>query len=231
MNTLKSDKFHCGNLAIVLLVGLSVLLGAQNHVQADNPLDWPVAISYKRDGNIYHTTQMFYGLYQDPAEANYDGCKTEENNEFEHGHFPHGFPFTDTKDGRNWDANAAMCDAFWQDGDYSGYSQESGATCVKNCHGYATGRSWLVGMATVIADEWKDISDPVDNCISYVTSHSIVITDACPGCECICGEPECAWKVIKTTYEKMGTSGVYSITYPCPYGDGGGSNLYDEDDD
>lgn len=223
---MKTVKRRNNSRSILPIVVFWILVGfglPQRIVFADNPYSLWVTVRYIYEGEPYAVANFMPACRYIPGESGYDDCETSEGNGFDHCHTTGGFPI---EDGPRT-VQSSHCDDYWDD-QCSGYTQQSGATCSENCHGYATGRSyWVNGIDVILEDEWQSINEPVDGCISSTSSHSILITNTCRGVNCTHGGC-CPDVVIKITYEKNGSSGVYSISYACPDGDGTGSDLYEE---
>ena len=207
----------------VFFVGL-FLVSLPNAIAQSNPTSVRAQVKYFYQGRAYTVDGPWYQVGQDPAYENYDGCQTSMGNEFQHAHFPHGFPLTDsTNHDPPLQVTAAMCDDYWDQYYWpitlgGIWEKVSGATMASNCHGYATGRSYCVqdspgGMGVILADEWTLIADgmPKEPCIHSGDGHSWKILTIWQPNPLPPGWPA---RSEKHRMEKNGTSGVYQCTFP-----------------
>lgn len=177
-----------------------------------------IGIRYTKEG---YTTHVFGTMFADPPkfdDALYDPDSTcwcthytSENRKFEHCHFSVGFSFSIEIEGVNVTITADDSRAWWDSIYGSDYDFVSAATCVQNCHGYATGKSiWIDGdgMDIILEDDYielfgEDITDATirtEPTGGGSPTHSVKIT---------------GWEngKITETYEKNRAGPVYKRVY------------------
>ncbi len=109
----------------------------------DNPTDGFMPIEYKNNNGEYITTarREFTACYYNVIYNGWCGvgCYTATNQKYNHYHFSDGFPFQDTREGRNEEVTQGKVEAYYTEKVYSpvNWTKIEDPSCVTNCHGYA----------------------------------------------------------------------------------------------
>jgi hypothetical protein len=196
-----------GVACMLCLCSFLVLAGYSS--AEDNPVDGYVMVRWIHEGEPNWGYVCFSAARWHPDNTGWCDHYTSDGNKYHHGHWGSGLPFM----AGQVEVTAAKVKAFWDATYFKDYTYVSEATCAVNCHGYCTGKGFVVGadaagILQVLADDYKEWDEPVTYSVKADSSHSVRITDVYQGCEIP--------NTVKTIREKINSSPVYTRTYEPP---------------